>query len=97
MAGQDTKDIAVNDGGRLMEGKAGDGGGGIVADTFQSAEPLCRSRKTATLNDLLGGGMQMASTTIVAQSLPLAQYLVLGGCCQRIDCRPSLHETLPIG
>ena len=96
VATEHTVDIAVDDGSRQSEGDAPDGRSGVVAHTFQLPDFIESIRKMAEGDDLLGGVVQVAGATVVAQPLPLTEHLVLRGGSKVSDRRPATHEALPI-
>ena len=66
MAGEDTIDVAVDDGGRQSEGKAADSSSGVVANALEGAQAFNGGGKTATCNHLLGGRVEIARPAVVA-------------------------------
>ena len=97
VATQHTIDITIHHGGRQSEGKAADGCSGIVTDALERTETFYRRGEATHRHHLLGGGMQVAGTTVVSQALPLAQHLILRGGGQVVHRRPAAHEALPVG
>ena len=82
MARQDPIDIAIDDGGGQSESKGADGGCRVVPYPFQGTDTLERSGETTLGDNLLGGSMQITGPTVIAQSLPFAQHLILRGLSQ---------------
>ena len=66
MSRQHAIDIAIDDGGRQPEGDTADGGGGVVAHTFERTEPFERLGEAAHPDYLTGGIMEVTSPTVVA-------------------------------
>ena len=96
MTAENTKDITIDNGCRQSEGKTPDGCSCIVAHSLQAPNVFQRLGEATHLNNLTSRKMQVASTTIVAQSLPLAQHLILRSCSQLFYRRPVLHKAFPI-
>ena len=97
MTGQDAVYVAVHDGGGNAEGDRSDGGGRVVADTLEGADPIQGIREGAGLRDLFRGGVQVAGAAVVTEALPEPQDLVFRGCGKALHVRETVHETLPIG
>ena len=97
MTRQHTIHIAIDHRCRQSESDASDGGSRIVAHPFQRTDALEGGRESPHRDDLLRRRMEVARPTIVPQSLPLAQHLVLGGGSERLDSRPAVHEPMPVG
>ena len=81
MAGKNTPDVAVNHGIGFAEGKAHDSGSGVVAHARQGPHKAVFLREMPSLGNLLGGGMKMAGTAVVTQSLPKPHHLLLACLC----------------
>jgi hypothetical protein len=96
MTGEHTVHIPVDDGRRQSEGNAPNSGSGIVTDAFEFPDFIEGIGEIAKGDDLLGCVVKIACSTVVAQSLPLTQHLVLGSSCQRIDRGPAPHEPFPV-
>ena len=67
---KDTIDIAIDDGMGQAESKGGNGSSGVVAYSLEGTDGFVGARETAHLHDLFGCCMEVAGTTIVAESLP---------------------------
>ena len=89
-------DIAIDNGMGQTEGKGGNGSSGVVAHSLEGTDTFVCARETSHLHNLFGGCMEVAGTTVVAESLPQAQHFVLGGGSQFLDGMPAFHESLPI-
>ena len=66
MATEHPIDIAVNHCYGQVEGDRANGGSGVVANALERAKSLCRGGKATQCHDLFGGGVKVASTTIIA-------------------------------
>ena len=96
VAGEDSIDIAINDGSGEAEGDASDGGSGIVAYALEFPDLIEGVREMAEGNDLLGGVVEITGSAVVAQALPLAQHLVFRGGGEGLNGRPTVYKTLPV-
>jgi hypothetical protein len=96
VAGEDTIDIAIDDGSGEAEGDAPDGGSGIVAYALEFPDFFEGVREMAEGDDLLGGVVEVAGSAVIAQALPLAQHLVFRGGGKGLNGRPSVHKALPV-
>ena len=98
-AGQHPYHIAVQDGGGLIEGDAADGSSGVAPNAWQGQNLAETFRKFTVmlLDEDLGGFLQVASSSVVAQSFPKFQHLVGLRFCERLDGREAAHPALPIG
>ena len=96
MTCKDSIDIAIDNGMGQTEGKGGNGSSGVVAHSLEGTDAFVGARETSHLHNLFGGSMEVAGTTVVAESLPQSQHFVLGGGSQFLDGMPAFHESLPI-
>ena len=96
MAGEDTVNIAIDHCCRQSEGDAPDGCCRIVAHTLQLPDLLDGVREMAEGHNLFGGIMQIAGPTVITQSLPLTQHLVLRSPSKGLNRRPTAHKPFPI-
>ena len=96
VAGEDAIDVAIDDGCRQIESYGANGCCGIVANAFQFFDFFNRVGETTTGDDLLGCIVQIASSTVVAQPLPFAQYLVFRRSSECFDSRPTVHKAFPV-
>ena len=97
VARQDAVDVSVDNGNGLSESDAGDGGGGVVAHAFQLSDVVEGVGEVSQIDNLPCGGVQVARAAVVAQSLPLAQHLVLGSGGELFYGWPAVHEAFPVG
>ena len=72
VTGEDTVDIAIDDSSRQTEGDAPDGSSGIVAHALEFPDFIEGVREMTKGDNLFGGIVEVAGTTVIAQSLPLA-------------------------
>ena len=88
-------DIAIDHGARSVVGRRTDGRGGIVAHAAQGANLLQRDGEPSAeaFDDLPGGGMEIAGSAVIAESLPEFQHLVLGSGGERRDIGEPLREA----
>ena len=96
VAGEDTIDVAIDDGSGEAEGDTPDGSSGIVAYALESPDVIEGVREMAEGDDLPGSVVEVAGTAVVAQTLPLAQHLVFRSGSESLNGRPAVHKTLPV-
>jgi hypothetical protein len=94
--GEHTIYVTIDDSSRQSEGDTPYGSSRIVAYALQLSDALDGIGEIAKRNNLSGGKMEISRPTVVAQSLPLAEYFVFRGSSERLHRRPAVHETLPI-
>src|SRR5699024_3304513 len=81
----------------LLEGEAGDCSGGVWSYAGQLEQSFDGARElTTSINDSLGGSLQVDRTAVVAESLPGADHVGDGCLCQRMYIRPAFHPGMPI-
>ena len=68
VAGEDTIDVAIDNGSGEAEGDAPDGGSGIVAHALEFPDVIKGVREMAEGDDLPGSVVEVAGTAVVAQA-----------------------------
>ncbi len=98
-ARQHALDVAVEDGGALAQGDAGDGPGGGAADAGQLFQALDRVRKLSTEFEghHFRGPVQVARPGVVAKAGPEVQHFILRRLRQRRNVRKRRHKALEVG
>ena len=98
VASQYPFDVAVEDGGFLSHGEAGDGAGGGAADARQGRQLFNTGREfTPKVGDNhLGALVQVAGAGVVAEAGPQVQHVVLRGGGQILNRGVVHHKTFEI-
>ena len=96
MATQHAIDIAINHSSWQIISDGTNGCSGIVAHTLQTLNTLYGRGKASHLYNLFGCEMQVASTRVIAQTLPQAQHLILSSSSELLYRGPLRHEAFPI-
>ena len=92
-------DVAVEDGGGVIEGDGDDGAGRVAADAGQG-EPAFEvggQGSVARLDDLTRGRVEVPGATVVAKALPELEDLVRRRMGEGPDVRELGHPASPVG
>ncbi len=95
-AAEDAHDVAIENGVGLIEGDAGDGGGGVFADAGKVEKGVVGLWKNACLGDGLGGFLKIARAVIVAESGPVREQIGFGGGGERFDGREAIEKAFEV-
>ena len=90
------EDVAIHRRVGQLEGDAGDGGCGIVADPRQRADGRIVARETARGHHLPGGAPQIAGARIISQAGPQRQHILFLRRRQRFHRGEAIEEALVI-
>lgn len=93
-AGNDAGDVAIDDGGRVVEGKATDGSGGVAANPGKSLEGFGVRGESAfeIVQDGSSGFLKVADAVVVAEALPGPENCFFRGRRNRLDVWELLQE-----
>ena len=94
-AAKDAGDVAVESGGGLAEGNAGDGPSSVVADAGQlvKGDGIGRQFAAREADDGLGEGVEETGAAVVAESLPRAEDAGEGGAGEAGPIREGPHPA----
>ena len=98
-AGEETGDVAVDDGRGEVEGDGGDGAGGVAADPGKVLQEGGVGGELAGVigDELLGGGMKVAGAAVIAEARPKGQDVLQGSGGEVSDRGIFLQEAVVIG
>lgn len=80
-AGEDAGDVAIDEGGGLVEGEAAESAGGVGADAGEGGEGLGILRETSVevFDDGAGRFLEVADAVVISESFPGAEDFFFGG------------------
>jgi hypothetical protein len=92
--GVNALDVAIDEGGWVVLSDAGDGAGGVSADSGHSLPFLNRGGEVFA-DQRSGSLMKHAASTVVAEALPFLEDLLLVRLGEGVDIGEALHPVLP--